>query len=720
MSKTFLEALTNVGKNLKSRVDELNGDIINLSGSLSITSENGYYVNGTDGHKYARDGYNCNTVNIDKYVGYSISVDTITAHDGGYSFCDSDNNILSYGGVNLEQKLHHFVLDVPENAKYLMFTSTSGEPRVNISNLTKAISDLSDKNKSVQSGLINQGIGLAYLVNNDIICEKTELPCFRVVQNDEVTCSYTYVTSVSAVLFDVDDFKTVRLYNPSCIGNTSNKRISYAFATDKALSNCIEIGYYANGSVIDNIYSVPEGAKYLITTTSKGKEGDVVCSGTKLNVSESYKTKIIDIPKIEIGALINGGYYKINDDSFVEIDSRKSTQKIKVIPKKKIRIYYAAFSMTTEGLCCYDIFGNFIKGYNYDDIGIAKDTQVFDYIVPSDTYYIRLAINMNNNYNPLFDVAYVDEVTSFDSYESAELKDLQSKMGLLLPNFLKSADKPILTWIDDDAIPLGVCRVKYISSTIDNPIIDGNDTVFGIDNVTLNTGGIKATFAVRTDSLETYKSGSSAWVTVRNEGLSDYSVEDDIIKTLLSYQSEGYHIANHTYSHGGMWNDGASAYNVKECESDAIKAICDLNKAGFIDTNYLVYPFGTATVGTKSIAKKWFESGIRSNYGDGINHLTSVSRLDVNRRFIKLNALTDNNKIVSDELLSYYKWIIDSAYENGDWIVFGTHAYSSSEYDENLIRRVIRYAIYKGFDVQTLNQAFKNRKMLFDLHDMFN
>lgn len=96
------------------------------------------------------------------------------------------------------------------------------------------------------------------------------------------------------------------------------------------------------------------------------------------------------------------------------------------------------------------------------------------------------------------------------------------------------------------------------------------------------------------------------------------------------------------------------------------------------------------------------------NASTGLNHLYGNGRYNINRIFIS-----------SSNELSYYTNYIDKAYENGDWIIFGTHSGTANEFSEDLVTQVLQYAIAKGISIKTLNQAWKQRKYIYDIYEMF-
>ena len=245
------------------------------------------------------------------------------------------------------------------------------------------------------------------------------------------------------------------------------------------------------------------------------------------------------------------------------------------------------------------------------------------------------------------------------------IENMKSQAELVFANFLQTSGRtPLVTWIDDDTSITSIPNVKSICDTLK----------------------IKATFGCITDRLDSVP------------GLKDL---------LLSYQDEGHHITTHSAGHGYIWYSSRAEYNVDACEIDLIKSLKILRQYGFLESDYIVTPAGSYTPELQRMCKKWTKGLIRAD--GGANHLYNGGRYGIKRVFI--------NKSLHD--LAYYKTLIDDAFTNGDWIIFGTHSNISGEWDSQLVTDVFSYVASKGIDVMTLNQAMKQRKYVYDVYEMF-
>ena len=225
--------------------------------------------------------------------------------------------------------------------------------------------------------------------------------------------------------------------------------------------------------------------------------------------------------------------------------------------------------------------------------------------------------------------------------------------------------KKILTWVDDDTPANGIASVKTIC-----------------DNL-----GIKCTFATITQG----------WT-------------DELLNTLHQYQKEGFHITSHTNNHGRWYKDmpEGKIFTADEMEADLLTSLEKMRSEGFIDCDMLVYPgsaSGRTDVDTIGIVKKWCRCGVLaggsvwSKYGQG--------KYKINRTFI--------SKSSNDA--SYYTDFLDSVSDEG-WVVFGTHSGSTTDFDADMMITILSYALANGWEIMTLNEAFKYREKYYHIQEM--
>ena len=246
--------------------------------------------------------------------------------------------------------------------------------------------------------------------------------------------------------------------------------------------------------------------------------------------------------------------------------------------------------------------------------------------------------------------------------------DLLTTPNIRAEDYIKtSGHTPIITYIDDTELS-SIGTVKSICDSL----------------------GIKCTFACITEKLDNVAGLES---------------------TLLLYQKQGFHITTHSKTHGTMWNQNSQEFNTDACETELIESIQRLSKAGFLDSNILVTPYGSYNPVLIKKMKKWAEGMVRvggSPAGVTANHLYANGRYDIFRT--KIDKAYD---------LSHYQAMIDEAAENGDWLVFYTHSAVASEFDAMLTQNVLQYALSKSVEIMTLNQALKQRMAMYKLYETF-
>ena len=339
-----------------------------------------------------------------------------------------------------------------------------------------------------------------------------------------------------------------------------------------------------------------------------------------------------------------------------------------------------------DELCLTHVFRNY-SANPYWRISISKKsdgTEVCRYLVyasrqPESNTREVIKIDERNNsgvtaymvvdWSTLVDGrAYADNVViKYDSYDLSKNKLIKEVYPYLKNGFNRnkyldtlSKTKPMFTWVDDDtASQEGIKSVKSIC-----------------DNL-----GIKCTFAC-----------------VTNQILNDV----DRRNTLLEWQKEGFHITTHSKTHENFWTNNL---NIQNAEKDLIQSIIELKSYGFLECDLLITPGGNTNSNLLKMVRKWCPIALTSQ--DGANHIYS-NRYAIKRLFIQ-----------SEKTLDYYKGVIDKAYIQGDWLIFGTHS-ALPEYDATLVTNVLQYAISKGMECDTLSGAWRTKEALYNQYDLYN
>ena len=316
-----------------------------------------------------------------------------------------------------------------------------------------------------------------------------------------------------------------------------------------------------------------------------------------------------------------------------------------------------------------------IAFYNSNGVEVARfndtnESSVFEICTATERNSSRISAYM------VLDWSLLEEGKNYelnlevkeDAYNLNLCNIIKSEYPVLKNNFKVNdlldtigRNTPIFTWIDDDtASDNAIESVKEICDSL----------------------GIKATFACVTNQI------------INNETRRNL---------LLEYQKQGFHVCSHSTSHASAW----SPISVEDAEKETIESIMILNENGFLEPNFIVTPFGANSAELMNRLKNWCEASVLTT--EGVNHLAQNDQFHLKRIFIK-----------SSNTLEYYKNYIDKAYQNGDWIIFGTHSNTPSEFDKQLVTNVLQYAIDKGMKNQTLIGAWKIRKPIYILSEMFN
>lgn len=215
------------------------------------------------------------------------------------------------------------------------------------------------------------------------------------------------------------------------------------------------------------------------------------------------------------------------------------------------------------------------------------------------------------------------------------------------------------TWVDDDT-----------ASKI-------NGTTYGIESVKdiADTLGIKCTFGCITNAFE----------------------NEHVKNRLLDYQKHGFHITTHSHTHNpDFWYTDTV---IPDAEEDLITSLQLLQSNGFLNSDCLIIPGGNGNPDLLKMIAKHCQCSVLADSNKGRNHYYQNGRYKICRVFIRDTFTVDE-----------YKVMIDTAYENGDWIIFGTHSGIDGQWNTDKITEVLQYAIAKGFEFHTLYEAYKIRK----------
>ena len=131
----------------------------------------------------------------------------------------------------------------------------------------------------------------------------------------------------------------------------------------------------------------------------------------------------------------------------------------------------------------------------------------------------------------------------------------------------------------------------------------------------------------------------------------------------------------------------------KKKKKDLKKSQDWLFKNGFTGYDTLIFPwgnFGSYSAKYKSAARKYFKYACNAH---GSYNKTPVDNMYMDRYFIMKTMDIESIKAKIDETIA-----------NNGLLIFGSHSYSSSEFDKVFFETVIDYGISKGHKIKTLEK----------------
>lgn len=289
------------------------------------------------------------------------------------------------------------------------------------------------------------------------------------------------------------------------------------------------------------------------------------------------------------------------------------------------------------------------------------------------------------------------------------INDVRSSVKIFYgESWNQNNDKPIADYLQNIYSLSGGNLDRIFANAADRPIITIiDDDTYTIPSVTwwhdmLSAKGVKGTYACITREIET-----SA-----NHGLPEL---------LQQYEEEGFHITVHCdYQQSYFQNtDNGTTSEIETCYSNIVKCLRKMNTYGFTDYKYWVTPYGVKGDMMQELAKKY---GFECLVSIGQNQFNDISG---NEGRYAIRRIGFNPEDASVSTMARYKSVIDDAKKVNGWVLVGTHSAEwlnndgSSKGLESRFNEMLDYAIDAGFEFMTLNQAFKHRKAIYDLHDMF-
>lgn len=230
-------------------------------------------------------------------------------------------------------------------------------------------------------------------------------------------------------------------------------------------------------------------------------------------------------------------------------------------------------------------------------------------------------------------------------------------------------------------VPIMIMGQGYF--TIIDDDISSVETVTSVKNVA-DKYGVKITYAATVSRLE------------KNQRLTE---------TLLQFQKEGHQIVDHGWTHSlDVW--GQPKWEVIEKELDKSSRLLD--SLGFHNHDYLVYPFGKYSIGTRNKITPHVARRYKMAF-DARGHFCDLS--DFNRFYIPRFAVRWHNNMWA------VKYWIKKASKADNWVVFLNHSGKSNDYKEEHLSEIIVYCQELGMKNLTVKEAYqKFGKLKADKH----
>ena len=170
--------------------------------------------------------------------------------------------------------------------------------------------------------------------------------------------------------------------------------------------------------------------------------------------------------------------------------------------------------------------------------------------------------------------------------------------------------------------------------------------------------------------------------------------DSSLVDRLLQLQKQGHQIINHSYSHAAtIW---------KHPEPNAVmneiyQSQRQLDSLGFVNHDFLVYPFGKFDKRTLT----WIIDSVRPHFRMAFNSRGCANSWDeFNRYYISRLPIRKHDNLV------ILKHEIDQARKAQGWVVLLNHSGMKRDYDQQYLKEVIDYCLDNGMRCLTVNEAY--------------
>lgn len=165
---------------------------------------------------------------------------------------------------------------------------------------------------------------------------------------------------------------------------------------------------------------------------------------------------------------------------------------------------------------------------------------------------------------------------------------------------------------------------------------------------------------------------------------------------LLSLQDMGWEVASHTVNHSPL------AELSLEDQEEELKLSKEILESKGINCENIVYPYGSYTEETETIAKKYYDRGVAVNDGRKLNNYPLN---DYSLTRISIGSYYDYGE--NTDTLEYYKSQVDSAINNNGWVIFMIHSAETDDSQLSYISELIDYCKEKNAPIVTLKDGLK-------------
>ena len=582
------------------------------------------------------------------------------------AFYDADKQLIS---SIMRDVWGRFVIDevAPANAKYVRFTFEKNDTNasVHIEAWTRVMS-------------ADEIVQIASELDKKIVEDVATLGISTVTVDNSQTGVYIHTNgteqsvdqNTSATDFiSVEPFSKVYIENVYLEGNRS------ICGYDKGKNFVVDIAHHYTDKNY-TIELVPYNVHYIRITYKTDILPTVKKFGavTKADVFP-YNDISVEVDGFESGYIRADGVTKVSSNNYSYSDF------ISVYPHQEIELRNF-MSVEYKSFLCYDENKNFVCGVAADSTGAFYTSEVFT--IPYGVHYIR--VHAQGGKESKLGISYTKQIRP-----DADMTDLvrnwfdtsHRKIDKL---FRTATTKPIITFIDDDTTSVaGVKRFRDVCIEL----------------------GIRGTYACLPVCLDNDTTG-------------------ELANTLLEYEREGFHIALHSYTQNPLYSDiftrlwqGGTYTDAewREVEVDFVKGIQKLKEYGFVDFNFWVSPYGVSGGPFDALARKWgMHCGVSISNNDYESTIIKRGKYSLNRA----SFTPDDNTSVPT--MPELKNIIDMASQDNGWVMVGTHMCQEEWNNSSALNRfkeLVNYAKSKGFEVKTLNEAWRIREPIYKLYEMF-